>query len=226
MWTYKAWRRSCQSQPDFPTISLLLFCSALPSSAAGTEFAKRIAMNFVVVPPPHVSHSLFASTERLFHVGGMLWMAAYCVLIRQSWKQRTYGVPLASLAHSWRGKCGADRHPARPGVQRCTRRRWSHHVRSEHIRPRRLFYMVPPQPRDRFRHPTQRTARMVSRPAHPTPPKPTFRSTSSRHRNLAVRIATLVCQLSYWCPSRRQSTWNGGLERVVILELGDHARII
>ncbi|CZR55524.1 uncharacterized protein PAC_05412 [Phialocephala subalpina] len=50
------------------------------------------------VPPPHVSTNLIPIANALLQAGGGLWTVTYILLTRQSFKDRTYGMPLFALA--------------------------------------------------------------------------------------------------------------------------------
>ena len=49
-------------------------------------------------PPPHVASHVVPVCNALLQVGGGLWTICYILLLRQSIKDRSYGMPLFSLA--------------------------------------------------------------------------------------------------------------------------------
>lgn len=50
------------------------------------------------IPPPHVTTNLVPIANALLQAGGGLWTLTYILLTRQSFKDRTYGMPPFALA--------------------------------------------------------------------------------------------------------------------------------
>lgn len=53
------------------------------------------------IPPPHVTPLYLPVGNALLRAGGALWTLTYILLTRQSFKDRTYGMPLFALAFNF-----------------------------------------------------------------------------------------------------------------------------
>ncbi|KAH6669556.1 hypothetical protein B0J14DRAFT_546718 [Halenospora varia] len=53
------------------------------------------------LPPPHVPSHYLPVTNTFLQVGGSLWTICYILLTRESFKSRTYGMPLFALAFNF-----------------------------------------------------------------------------------------------------------------------------
>jgi hypothetical protein len=53
------------------------------------------------IPPPHVPSYFVPVSNALLQISGVLWTLAYVLLTRQSFRDRTYGMPLFALANNF-----------------------------------------------------------------------------------------------------------------------------
>lgn len=82
---------------------VLLSCFVLLSCGVFISETRVAIMGSNDVPPPHVPSHVVPICSLLLQVGGALWTLCYILMLRQSRRTRTYGMPLFVLAmnFSW-----------------------------------------------------------------------------------------------------------------------------
>ncbi|TVY53521.1 Terpene cyclase, partial [Lachnellula suecica] len=53
------------------------------------------------IPPPHVSPNFLPVTNTLLQIGGSLWTLCYILLTWESFRTKSYGMPLFALAYNF-----------------------------------------------------------------------------------------------------------------------------
>jgi hypothetical protein len=50
------------------------------------------------IPPPHIPSHVVPTCNLLLQIGGLLWTICYTLYVRESFRSKTYGMPLFALA--------------------------------------------------------------------------------------------------------------------------------